>query len=159
MRRAQDQILHPSGPLSRWKVWFGSNHSQQVQAPVPLGTDEKYAPPFGHLFPPNGAPHYSYITPFDYGSANWSYRADRNQLATNPIGAGIVATLKPPITPSATATVVNNSGIYWNAQRNGGGVPFGPLYDPDTLRALVGDVAAPAVVPNPYPYADPFGAG
>lgn len=146
------------GLLARWRTWFGSNQGNQNQRPVPLSNDEKYSVPRTRVVP-FGTARYNVLPRYDWGSAGFSY--DGGRLTSNPIGAGVVATHKPPITPSATAQVVNKTMIFWNAQmiNNGAQPTVGPLYDPQVLAALLGPDTIQAVAPSIPGSAIPYGAG
>lgn len=137
-------VVSPDGIVSRLANWFTNNRAKQTQMPEPLGVvDQRPAPVVvPALF---GEAHYKITRRFDRGSAAYAY--DGGRLWYNPIGGGIVTTR--PIEPlqPATAQVVNHTAVFWSAQTiNAGAQPtLGPLYDPATLDALVGPLAAPAV--------------
>jgi hypothetical protein len=144
------------GFLARWRTWWGSNQGRQNQRPVPLGPDEAYSVP-RTVVAPFGASRYRPLPRYDWGSAGFSY--DGGRLTSNPIGAGVLVTHKPPITPSATAQVVNKTSIFWNNQmiNNGAQPTVGPLYDPQMLAALLGENTIQAVAPSIPGSAIPYG--
>jgi len=137
--------VSPAGWLvNNIRAWFNDAIGTLSRGtPEPLGVrDQRPGGPSYFQPEPWGDFHLELTRRFDRGAEAYGYRF--GALTYDPIGPGVVTTRPMEATKPAANKLPFGIGITWSPQSINYGVtpsPGGPLYDPQTLAALMGDQA------------------
>lgn len=136
--------VSPAGWLiDNIRQWWNANIATNSRGtPAPLGNRDRR--PIGQSYKqpaPWGNVHTLITRRFDRGALAYAYRF--GAMSYDPIGPGVVATRPMEGTKPAANQLPFGIGITWGPQSiNYGATPLpggGPLYDPQTAAALMGN--------------------
>lgn len=156
--------VSPAGWLvDNVRAWFNvAIDTLSRGTPAPLGVRDRMPGGPSYLQPePWGDFHLELTRRYDRGADAYGYRF--GAMSYDPLGNGVVTTRPMEPTKPAANKLPFGIGITWGPQPINYGVtpsPGGPLYDPQTLAALMGNPAlAGSLPPAEYmaPPVDGFG--
>ena len=158
--------VSPAGWLwDNIRAWWNNDISTlSRQTPAPMGTRDKRPIGESYLQPPRWGDFHLLLTRrYDRGAEAYGYRF--GAMSWDPLGGGVVTTRPFEATKPAANQLPFGIGVTWGPQPiNYGIAPLpggGPLYDPQTLAALTGNLALAGSIPQGYylaPPEDGFGA-
>lgn len=144
--------VSPAGWLvDNIRAWFNTAIDTLSRGmPSPMGPRDQWpgGPPYKQPAP-WGDVHLLLTRRFDRGASAYGYRF--GAMSYDPIGGGVVATRPMEGTKPAANELSFGIGITWEPQSiNYGVTPLsgGPLYDPQTAAALMGNEALAGSIPQ-----------
>lgn len=155
--------VSPAGWLvNHIRGWFNTQIGTMSRGmPEPMGErDQRPGGPAYKEPRPWGDFHLLLTRRYDRGAQAYGYRF--GAMTYNPLGRGVVYTRPMEPTKPAANELPFGIGVVWAPQGINYGVtptPMGPLYDPQTAAALMGNLALAGSIPQGYPVNDPYPIG